>query len=263
MAVPGLHPVQPDTNVDGLGLGGHVGTELGAPTVGQQLDPERGPGRHRRHDRPGEDGHLAMAIGQGRRQPAAGDRLARDRPDRPRPHGPASRAPGAVAGDHREWLDHRQPEARGEPVRDPRLPRGVRRRAGGEEPEVPERERLPPLGRGGDLEEPGDLHPAAIGDVRVLRGEPGARLGEERRDLLGNLHLARRPRDGLALAVHRRSGDARRAAVVASDATSCRVKQVAAAFGADVFRGHPFYERRNATEIVRKAVETLSPDLVR
>ena len=39
----------------------------------------------------------------------------------------------------------------------------------------------------------------------------------------------------IALAVHRRSGDARRAAVVASDATSCRVKQVAAAFGADVF----------------------------
>lgn len=39
----------------------------------------------------------------------------------------------------------------------------------------------------------------------------------------------------IALAVHRRSGDARPAAVVASDATSCRVKQVAAAFGAEVF----------------------------
>jgi phosphomannomutase len=39
----------------------------------------------------------------------------------------------------------------------------------------------------------------------------------------------------IALAVHRRSGDKRRAAVVASDATSCRVKQVAAAFGAQVF----------------------------
>ena len=39
----------------------------------------------------------------------------------------------------------------------------------------------------------------------------------------------------IALAVHRRSGDRRRAAVVASDATSCRVKQVAAAFGADFF----------------------------
>ena len=39
----------------------------------------------------------------------------------------------------------------------------------------------------------------------------------------------------IALALHRRSGDPRRAAVVASDATSCRVKQVAAAFGADVF----------------------------
>ncbi len=39
----------------------------------------------------------------------------------------------------------------------------------------------------------------------------------------------------IALAVHRRSGDSRKAAVVASDATSCRVKQVAAAFGAEVF----------------------------
>jgi phosphomannomutase len=37
----------------------------------------------------------------------------------------------------------------------------------------------------------------------------------------------------IALAVHRRSGDSRRPAVVASDATSCRVKQVAAAFGAE------------------------------
>jgi phosphomannomutase len=39
----------------------------------------------------------------------------------------------------------------------------------------------------------------------------------------------------IALAVHRRSGDPRRPAVVASDATSCRVKQVAAAFGAAYF----------------------------
>jgi phosphomannomutase len=39
----------------------------------------------------------------------------------------------------------------------------------------------------------------------------------------------------IALAVHRRSGDPRRAAVVTSDATSCRVKQVAAPFGADFF----------------------------
>jgi phosphomannomutase len=38
----------------------------------------------------------------------------------------------------------------------------------------------------------------------------------------------------IALAVHRRSGDNRRPAVVASDATSCRVKRVAAAFGADL-----------------------------
>lgn len=39
----------------------------------------------------------------------------------------------------------------------------------------------------------------------------------------------------IALAVHRRSGDARPAAVVASDATSYRVHQIARAFGADVF----------------------------
>ncbi|HEX6570410.1 MAG TPA: hypothetical protein VF055_00210 [Steroidobacteraceae bacterium] len=39
----------------------------------------------------------------------------------------------------------------------------------------------------------------------------------------------------IALALHRRSGDPRPAAVVASDATSCRVKQVAAAFGAEVY----------------------------
>jgi phosphomannomutase len=39
----------------------------------------------------------------------------------------------------------------------------------------------------------------------------------------------------IALAVHRRSGDPRPPAVVVSDATSCRVKQVAAAFGAAVY----------------------------
>jgi phosphomannomutase len=38
----------------------------------------------------------------------------------------------------------------------------------------------------------------------------------------------------IALALHQRSGDARPAAVVASDATSCRVRQIAAAFGAEV-----------------------------
>jgi phosphomannomutase len=38
----------------------------------------------------------------------------------------------------------------------------------------------------------------------------------------------------IALALHQRHGDARPAAVVASDATSCRVKQIAAAFGAEV-----------------------------
>ncbi|MSO48384.1 MAG: hypothetical protein EXQ49_00535 [Acidobacteria bacterium] len=38
----------------------------------------------------------------------------------------------------------------------------------------------------------------------------------------------------IALAMHRRSGDTRQAVVVASDATSCRVHQIAAAFGAQV-----------------------------
>ncbi|HQZ16166.1 MAG TPA: hypothetical protein PKU70_04725 [Vicinamibacteria bacterium] len=38
----------------------------------------------------------------------------------------------------------------------------------------------------------------------------------------------------IALAVHRRKGDARQAVVVASDATSCRVGRIAAAFGAQV-----------------------------
>lgn len=38
----------------------------------------------------------------------------------------------------------------------------------------------------------------------------------------------------IALAVHRRSGDPRNAVVVASDATSCRVRRIAAAFWAEV-----------------------------
>lgn len=38
----------------------------------------------------------------------------------------------------------------------------------------------------------------------------------------------------IALAVHRRAGDPRPAVVVASDATSCRVRAIAAAFGAEV-----------------------------
>ncbi len=38
----------------------------------------------------------------------------------------------------------------------------------------------------------------------------------------------------IALAMHRRSADTRPAVVIASDATSCRVHQIAAAFGADV-----------------------------
>jgi phosphomannomutase len=38
----------------------------------------------------------------------------------------------------------------------------------------------------------------------------------------------------IALAVHRRAGDKRPAVVIASDATSCRVREIASAFGADV-----------------------------
>jgi len=57
-------------------------------------------------------------------------------------------------------------------------------------------------------------------------------------DAAGSTHIpspqaAAAVNTAIALAIHRRSGDRRRAAVVASDATSCRVKQVAAAFGAD------------------------------
>ena len=59
-------------------------------------------------------------------------------------------------------------------------------------------------------------------------------------DATGKMHIpspqaAAAINTAIALAVHRRSGDPRRPAVVASDATSCRVKQVAAAFGADFF----------------------------
>jgi phosphomannomutase len=59
-------------------------------------------------------------------------------------------------------------------------------------------------------------------------------------DAAGAMHIpspqaAAAMNTAIALAVHRRSGDPRRPAVVASDATSCRVKRVAAAFGADFF----------------------------
>ena len=55
------------------------------------------------------------------------------------------------------------------------------------------------------------------------------------RTLIPSPQAAAAMNTAIALAVHRRSGDPRRPAVVASDATSCRVRQVAAAFGADVY----------------------------
>ena len=41
MAVERLDAVLPDADVDGLGLGGHVGPQLRPATLGQQFDPER------------------------------------------------------------------------------------------------------------------------------------------------------------------------------------------------------------------------------
>ena len=43
-------PVVPGVDVDVLGLGGHVGPQLGPAPLGEELDPQRRPGRHRRRD---------------------------------------------------------------------------------------------------------------------------------------------------------------------------------------------------------------------
>ena len=47
VAIEDLDAVLPDPHVDGLGLGGHVGTQLRATTFGQQLDPQGRAGGHR------------------------------------------------------------------------------------------------------------------------------------------------------------------------------------------------------------------------
>src|SRR4051794_22927841 len=47
-AVERLDPVDPDADSDGFLLGGDVGAELRAATLGEQLDAERGPRRHLR-----------------------------------------------------------------------------------------------------------------------------------------------------------------------------------------------------------------------
>ena len=63
-----LDAVLPDADVDRLGLGGDVGPQLGAAPLGQQLDPQRGPGRRRRDDRADDDADL------GRGRPTASPR---------------------------------------------------------------------------------------------------------------------------------------------------------------------------------------------
>ena len=45
-----------------LGLGGHVYPQLGAPSLGEQLDSQGGSGGHPADDRPGHDGHLATVT---------------------------------------------------------------------------------------------------------------------------------------------------------------------------------------------------------
>ena len=63
-----LDAVLPDADVDGLGLGGHVGPQLRAAALGEELDPQRRAGRHRRDDRPHDDRDVGPAVGQGRGQ---------------------------------------------------------------------------------------------------------------------------------------------------------------------------------------------------
>ena len=53
-----LDAVLPDAHVDGLGLGGDVGPQLGAAPLGEQLDAERRPGGIIEMDRPDDDGDL-------------------------------------------------------------------------------------------------------------------------------------------------------------------------------------------------------------
>ena len=98
LAVEHLDAVLPDPHVDGLGLGGHVGPQLRAAPLGEQLDAQGRPGGHRRDDRPDDDGDLGPAVGQGRGEPAPDGRLDRPGPRRVRRcagrAGPATAASG-------------------------------------------------------------------------------------------------------------------------------------------------------------------------
>ena len=88
-AVHRLDAVEPGVDVDVVGLGGHVGPELGAAPLGEDLDPQRRAGRHRRRDGSHDDRHLAglvRAAGPARPRwsgafsPGRGPRLGRRRP---------------------------------------------------------------------------------------------------------------------------------------------------------------------------------------
>ena len=70
MPVERLDAVLPDADVDGLGLGGDVGAQLGAAPLGKQLDAERRAGWGSREDRPDDDRDLAAAVAQRRAKPA-------------------------------------------------------------------------------------------------------------------------------------------------------------------------------------------------
>src|SRR5258705_7320965 len=65
-ALQRMDPVLPDPDVDGLLLGRDVGPELGAAPVGQQLDPEGRPRRHRGQHGPDDDGNVAPLEAKGR-----------------------------------------------------------------------------------------------------------------------------------------------------------------------------------------------------
>ena len=108
MPVERLHAVLPDADVDGLGLGGDVGPQLGAAPLGEQLDPQRRPGRHRRDDRPDR-----------RRRPRRGRRTGWPRSPRPTtglasgPRDAARRRAGrSVPGDRGQRLARRDRPSR-------------------------------------------------------------------------------------------------------------------------------------------------------
>ena len=118
-------PSSQTADVDRLGLGGHVGAELGAAPLGEDLDPQRRAGGHRRADRPDDHRDLGPPGLQLADEPAMERRLAA------RPDDLAGAALFAAGRPGRERLDDRHPESRGEPgdvvdgldhVRRPRAP---------------------------------------------------------------------------------------------------------------------------------------------